>query len=211
MAGYMKTEVIMKRELFNSEISQNSKNEFFSATDLVRAGNKWRSEKKLSLFDMSAWLQTKQVKEFIYELEKQLEVVIISGRGRGRHTWVHPYLFIDMALAISPQLKIEVYKWITDELLKYRNDSGDSYKKMAGALYLSISNKSEFRNILIEYATRIKIECGVDDWQTATENQLKLRDKIHEYVSVFSDIIREKNNLIDIAIKKASLEVIKEK
>ena len=38
----MVTEVIMKRELFGHEISQKSKSEFFSATDLSKAGNEWR-------------------------------------------------------------------------------------------------------------------------------------------------------------------------
>jgi hypothetical protein len=32
-------------------------------------------------------------------------------------------------------LKIEVYSWLFDKLIKYRNNSGDSYKKMAGALF----------------------------------------------------------------------------
>ena len=39
----MKTEVILKRELLGGEISQKSKSEYFSATDLIRVGNKWRS------------------------------------------------------------------------------------------------------------------------------------------------------------------------
>jgi len=199
----MITEVIMKRELFGNEISQSSKNEFFSATDLVRAGNQWRILNKLEPFKMSEWLQTKNAKEFISELEKEYGKVVISGKGRGHHTWVHPFIFIDMALAISPTLKIEVYKWIYDHLIKYRNTSGDSYKKMSGALYLSMNNKSEFKDRLIEFAKKIKIECGVKDWETASEEQLKLRDRIHENISLLSDILREKNNLLNISIKKA--------
>jgi hypothetical protein len=39
----METEVIMKRKLFDSEISQKSQSGFFSATDLVNAGNRWRT------------------------------------------------------------------------------------------------------------------------------------------------------------------------
>ena len=104
----MKTEVVMKRKLFGQEISQKSKSEFFSATDLVRAGNKRRIEHELPPFDLSQWLQTK--KEFINALKDQYGKVLISGCGH--HTWVHPLLFIDIALAINPQLKIEVYKTI---------------------------------------------------------------------------------------------------
>jgi hypothetical protein len=199
----MKTTVLMKRELFGKEILQNSKNEYFSATDLIRAGNLWRREKGLEDFNFSKWLQSKGAKEFISELEKEYGEVKINSKGKGQHTWVHPFLFIDIALSISPELKISVYSWITDNLLKYRNDSGDSYKKMSGALYLSMSNKSEFKNTLIEFAQRIKNECGVISWETASEEQLKLRDRIHENISLLSDILREKNNLLDISIKKA--------
>jgi len=105
----MKTEVIMKRELFGREISQKSKSELFSATDLVKAGNLWRAANGLPLFDLGAFLAQKGTKEFMAELAKSNLTVKVSRPGRSSHTWVHPFLFIDIALAISPTLKIEVY------------------------------------------------------------------------------------------------------
>jgi len=202
----MKTTVIMKRELMGGEISQDSKNGFFSATDLIRIGNKIRVEKNMPLFNLNTYLLSKNVKEFMQLLSEQEGEIKINSKGKNQHTWVHPYLFIDIALSMNPDLKVVVYKWIFDKLVEYRNLSGDSYKKMAGALYLSISNKSEFKDTLVDYAKKIKDACKVDDWQTASESQLKLRDKIHEYVSLLSDIIREKNNLIEVCIKKATEE-----
>ena len=44
----------MKRELFGQEISQKSKSEFFSATDLLRAGNKYRAMNK-SKYRINFW------------------------------------------------------------------------------------------------------------------------------------------------------------
>lgn len=203
----MKTKVLMQRELFNGTISQDSSNGFFSATDLFKVGNSWRYANKLQPVKMTDIVQQKGMKEFIETLKEQVgEEVYISGRGRSKHTWVHPYLFIDMALTINPKLRIKVYQWIYDQLIKYRNDSGDSYKKMTGAVFMTISNKSKFTETIQKIAKRIKVECDVKDWQTATEGQLKLRDKIHEYVSVFSDIIRDTENLIDVAIEKAKTE-----
>ena len=61
----MKTEVTMKRLLFGEEISQKSKSTFFSATDLVKAGNKWRISEGLSPFKYSEWLRNKKTQEFI--------------------------------------------------------------------------------------------------------------------------------------------------
>jgi len=199
----MKTEVIMKRELFGSDISQKSKSEFFSATDLVRAGNKWRMLNSLPFFNMQEWLRQKSTKDFIKELEKVYEKVKIAGRGRNAHTWVHPFLFIDLALAINPKLKIEVYKWIYDELIKYRNNSGDSYKKMTGALWLNCSNKSKFKDGIKTTANMIKLACKVKNWETANEKQLHLRDKIHENISLLCDVLKDNNKAVKIGIMKS--------
>lgn len=199
----METQVIMKRELFGSEISQQSKTTFFSATDLVRAGNSWRKDQGLSEFDQASWFQQKGVKEFIKELENEFGKVKVSARGRGQHTWVHPILFIDMALAISPKLKVEVYKWLYDYLLEYRNNSGDSYKKMCGAIYLKISNKSLFKEYIINTATQIQKACDVTDWQAATQNQLRLRDTIHNNIALLSNVMSDINQATRVGIVKA--------
>jgi hypothetical protein len=198
----MKTEVVMVRELFGCEISQKSKSEFFSATDLVRAGNRWRISQGMQPFDMSAWFSQSSTKEFIASLEDKFGQVKMAGRGRGNHTWVHPYLFIDMALAISPTLKIEVYGWIYDHLLQYRNNSGDSYKKMCGALYESYPNKAQFPRFIMSVADKIKSTIGASNWQDTSEKALKLRDKIHENIALLSDILPHED-AIRIGIKKA--------
>jgi hypothetical protein len=185
----MQTEVVMKRELFGQVISQKSKSEMFSATELVAAGNKWRIANGLPFFSLAAFFQNKSTKEFLQMLENKYGVVKINSRGKGGNTWVHPLLFIDIALAISPALKIEVYEWLFDHLLKYRNESGDSYKKMSGALYLKHTNKTAFPKYIQVVAERIKQACGVKDWQEAEEKQLKKRDKIHESISLLCDIL----------------------
>ena len=89
----MKTEVIMKRNLFGEEISQKSKSEFFSATDLVSAGNKWRISQGMSVFKMPSYLQSDKTKEFISELEKefgeQVPVIMIDNK-------IHDYWKVDL-------------------------------------------------------------------------------------------------------------------
>ena len=190
---YMDTEVVMKRELFGEEISQKSKSEFFSATDLIKAGNKYRVEHKMQPFNMHQWLGNKSTKEFISALELKFGKVYQAGRGRGIHTWVHPFLFIDLALAIDPNLKIEVYDWLYDYLLRYRNDSGDSYKTMTGSLYQNMSNKKDFQTNISALAKIIQKEVGCKDWQKASQEQLKHRDMIHEYVALYCDLLKNNN------------------
>lgn len=192
----------MKRELFGDLISQKSKSEFFSATDLVRAGNKWRLQNGMDLFNLNKWFQNKATKEFVKELQSEFGKVKINSTGKNRHTWVHPYLFIDIALAISPNLKIECYKWIYDELLKYRNNSGDSYKLMCGALYDNCRNKSSFTKSMTLTANYIKKACSVSDWNEATQDQLRLRDRIHENIALLTDVLKDNNQAIRLGIIK---------
>ena len=170
----MKTSVVMKRQLFGSEISQHSKTEMLSATDLLRVGNKWRIMNELPPFNMKNWLSNKSTKEFIEELENKYGKSSVKkmARGRGSNTWFHPLLFIDMALAISPKLKIETYEWMFDNLIRYRNDSGDSYKLMAGALYMRAKDKTHFRGYMMDVARKIKLACHVKDWETASRRAI---------------------------------------
>ena len=197
----MQTEVIMERKMFGMPIAQKSKSEFFSATDLVKAGNKWRLLHDKPIFNLSQWLKTKTTKEFIESLEQEFGKVIES-RGRGSRIWVHPFLFIDAALAISPKLKIEAYKWLYDQLLKARNNSGDSYKKMCGTLYIRHHNKRDFSMFITKIASEIKRTCGVMSWETATEEQLSKRDRLHHNISLLANVFN--NN--DEAVRQALLQ-----
>lgn len=95
----------------------------FSATDLVSIGNKWRADNGLSQFNLSLFMKSKGFLEFKSELEGRYGNVVTIGRGRGSETWVHPLILIDIALAISPKLKVEAYEWMYDNLLLFRNDS----------------------------------------------------------------------------------------
>jgi hypothetical protein len=198
----MKTSVIMSRELFGMSVAQNSKTEFFSSTDLVKAGNKWRVINGHSLFNEKAWFKNKGTEEFINELEGKFGKVKIPARGRGNHTWIHPLLFIDMALAISPTLKIEVYEWMFDNLIKYRNEGGDSYKKMCGALFVRSTTKANFPLYISDVAKKIKLACGVQDWNQATEQQLTTRKKLHNDIALLSDVLNDNDQAVRIAVLK---------
>jgi hypothetical protein len=198
----MKTEVEMKRSLFGMQISQKSKSEFFSATDLVKAGTKWRRLNGLPDFNLSAWLKTKNTKEFIIELNRKYGKALIKGGGKGNHTWVHPLLFIDLALSINPKLKIEVYEWLFDHLIKSRNDSGDSYKLMCGNLYVRHGDKKTFPKFISSLAINIKHKCKVVDWQEANEEQLKLRDKVHYDIALLADVLNNNDEAVRIAFNR---------
>jgi hypothetical protein len=197
----MITEVIMKRELFGHQISQKSKSEFFSATDLQRAGNEWRRANGLSDFNMAQFFKSRAAIEFITELESKYNTkAILTTRGRLSSTWVHPLLFIDIALAISPKLKIEVYDWIFDSLIKNRNNSGDSYKQMSAALWQRHTNHREFPVFISKVADYIKSQIGVTDWNEATKEQLELRDKIHTAIKLYCNVLTNPRDAVRLGV-----------
>jgi hypothetical protein len=197
----MITEVIMKRELLGGLVSQNSKTEFFSATELEKIGNKWRVLQDKPMFDMNSYFKRKSTVDFIEELEiKYNTKVKINSKGRNGHTWIHPLLFIDMALDISPKLKIQVYEWIFDKLIQFRNDSGDSYKEMCGALFTRISNKQSFSFKIKDIANTIRESLKVKTWETATKDQLETRDNIHRSIKLLCRVMTDIDQIVRIAI-----------
>lgn len=204
----MKTEVILSRDFLTGVVRQKSKSGMFSATDLVKYANIKRFELGKPNFNLSAHLNTKSVLEFIEELQKKYpdERIIVKGKGRNSTTWVHPLLFIDIALAVEPTLKIQVYEWLYDELLKHRNSSGESYLKMAGALMERTTDKRNFKDNIQKLAVLIKNKCGVEDWNTATQEQLELRDKMHNNIFLLCSVINNPRQAIMIGIEQALTE-----
>lgn len=199
----MKTEVEISRQLFSMPIRQKSKTEFFSATDLVKAGNKYRQSLGMSSFNLTQYLKSKSAKDFISELAHKYKLIpVTKGRGRNSTTWVHPLLFIDIALSIDPKLKIEVYEWLFDSLIKYRNDSGTTYKEMSAALYKRNGNHKEFPNFMKKAASYIKRKVDVEDWNTANEDQLSKRDLIHRSIITLSNVLTDPYQIVKLSVKQ---------
>lgn len=202
----MKTEVILKRPFLTGEVSQKSKTGLFNVNDLVNVANLKRRELGKRDFNLNQYLKTKSFLEFVEELHQQIPNDVLiqkTGKGRASTTWVHPLLFIDIALAVDPKFKISVYQWLYDELLKYRNSSGDSYNKMVGALYNNVNDKSRFKDYVMKVAKFIKLKCEVDDWNKATEQQLKLRDKMHNNIALICEVIRHTDQAVGIGVEQA--------
>lgn len=200
----MKTQVIMKRDLFGNEIRQQSKTQYLSAKDLLTFGNKWRVSNGLPIMKLQDWLHKNNTEEFVRELEIEYGVKSkIATKGRYGETWMHPFLFIKLALSINPKLEVKVMEWLYDNLLQFRNDSGDSYLKMSGALYFNSTNKKKFPKAIKETANYIKKKCIVDDWSSASEKQLKLRNQIHENIALLADVLKDNNQAIRLGIAKA--------
>ena len=191
----MKTSVIMYRDLNGVQRRQDSKTQFFNANDLLNLYNQnGKEEKRIQRF-----LDNASTNEFISALIQDIlqnnqnsgeltngsnktkehpltELAIYSKRGKNGGTWLHPYLFMDFAMWLSPEFKLTCIKWMYDNLIKYRNECGDSFKEVNQALFdrkpnsahWVYANEASMLNKLVFGTTETKKRNG------ATEDQLQL-------------------------------------
>lgn len=188
----------MSRTLLGQEISE--KDGFYSATDLVRAGNNWRRENGIADFNLSQYLKGNKTKNFISELESRYGECVISSRGRNSDTWVHPLVFIDIATGLNKKLMVEFYPWLYDELIKYRNDPVDLKDEMKSAIFNRYNNIRDFNSFLAEIETKIKKKLNVKYWEDASEEKIKQRDKIYSDITLLCRVLKDTNTIIRIAL-----------
>lgn len=200
----MKTVQIITRPLLGSEVRQNHKTQALCATDLVKIGNKLRISRGEEPFDLTQYFIRQGTKEFMAEIEAKYGWAKYAIRGKGATTWVHPILFIDIALSVSPALKLEVYEWIMDSLCELRDQSGDSFKHMCGVLWARETNKQKFPDYIKDVCRRIKETCRVEDWNIADTKQLALREAIHNDIIWLGEELKDGERAVQMALRKNS-------
>lgn len=214
----MKTnQILTSRELMGIVVRQRTKDGFFNIMDLLRAGNLWRLQNGLGDTNLKNYNKTRGVKEFMQELKNKegKEVWIEGKRGRKKQgdetagVWVHPLIMIDFALWLNPRLKVETYSWIMDFLVKYRRDSGDSYKRMCGALFQYSTDRVNFHKNIAKLAKIIKAECGLgeEEWNRASEEQLKKRDRIQDNIAGLCGVLKDTKNAIELGILQTRQQI----
>lgn len=203
----MKTAQIMERQFKDGVIKQNHKTGWFNATDLIQVANQYRQQIGLEKKLIADYLKTNSTKEFIKEIldRENISIAYTSKRGKGGGTWVHPLILIDIAMWLSPDFKYEAMKWLEDNLIKNRDLSGESYKRLSSYLKkrTDIVPMAKIGIIMPKIAHYIKSNLQVDDWNKASEIKLKQRDTIHNSFMMLMDAGVEPNKALGIATKNA--------
>ena len=195
----------MMRPFKDGTIRQNHKTGWFNATDLIKIANNYRAQigKKEKL--IKDYFKTDSTIDFIKEIldRENISQAYISKKGKNGGTWVHPLLLIDIAMWLSPEFKYDAMKWLEDELIKNRDASGNSYKKMTSSVMQYMGSDVARAGIAIpKIAKAIKMNLGVDDWNAATQNQLKQRDEIQKNISMLLKAGIEINKACYISISE---------
>ena len=140
----MITNQIMKRPLADFTVEQRTKDGYFNGTELLK---QWNSFENLNTQengdykkkDIDNYFCLKSTQEFIKALcvEENLngdKKPYLATRGKNGGTWMHPLLFIDFAMWLNPTFKVKVLKFVSDQMLSYRNEAGDAYKTLSSAM-----------------------------------------------------------------------------
>ncbi len=186
---------MLKRDFYESTVSQRSKDGFLNANDLVNYYNQTGDKKKR----IQHYLDNKQTAEFLEALVNEsynnrnsgylknvdisaTDAFINSTRGKNGGTWMHPLVFLDFALWLSPHFKVKIYQWVYDNLVVFRNMAGDYYKEMCKELLMSKVNTSALdyvreANVLnkLVFDTVLKNQRNeAQEWQLDLMNRLQL-------------------------------------
>ena len=134
----MITNQIMKRPLADFTVEQRTKDGYFCLTGLLNNWNLKMGTKK----ELKDYFENKATQEFVKALadeenlhgDKSHYVKSKARLDRGGGTWGHPLLFIDFAMWLNPHFKVKVLKFVSDQMLTYRNEAGDAYKQLSSAM-----------------------------------------------------------------------------
>lgn len=214
----MKTRVFMKRELMGLPVRQDSKTGMFNANDIHEIGNRHRKAAGLSEKQLAAYFNLGSTTELIdavcFEDNLTSDDVKVSRRGKNGGTWLHPVLFVDIAMWYSPTLKVRILRWVIDGLLSARLESGGSFKEMNKVLTKYFPREFDSPLAYMQAANQVANACLVgtqkDKWQKASEDQLKLRNKIQENVCILADMSPNAGTCISKAISKAMIYMRKQ-
>lgn len=130
----------MVRKMGEFQVTQRTKDSMFNATELLKQWNqKSGQQKKLDHF-----FENNSTKEFIDAIVSEENYntrnsVYLKNRGKNGGTWMHPILFIDFAMWINPTFKLQVIKFVYDEMIKYRNDAGSAYVELSKSVQKLVS------------------------------------------------------------------------
>ena len=118
------------------EVLQRTKDGMFNATALLNQWNRASGMKK----EMNDYLRLQSTHDFLSALQSEFDFKdgnspYLTSRGKySGGTWMTPLLFIDFAMWLNPKFKVQVLKFVYDELIKCRTAAGDNYNVLAKSI-----------------------------------------------------------------------------
>jgi len=233
----MKTNVILAstdRNLFGVIVKQQTKNSFFSITDLQRAYEKARWQYGWSSNNVNQLMQGDKFRERTYHLlhergllkvglptfmemvEKEGIVKVLkgldcwatTGRGSDKAVFCDPYIWMMLAMELNPLLYAKVVIWISDGLIFDRLEAGSEFMPMnAEVKKICPDNRDAFMNVAIAINKKVFGQHQTGMRNLASAKQLKQITDIEKFIaqSIAAGFIKTQQEILD-AIEKFHLK-----
>lgn len=191
----MKTNQVLTRTMGEFSVYQRTSDGMFNATSLLKQWNSLSpTERKMdnyfNLQGTGEFVNTIIAKENL-DTPKLVYVKSRASRGLNSGTWMHPLLFIDFAMWINPEFKYDVLKFVYDQLVEYRNQAGNSYRRMCERI-AQVSKKGDIPKNISSIAKAVNIVVyGIHEKQIrnkqAEENSMRELVKLQEMITELID------------------------
>lgn len=190
----------------------------FNATDLLKQWNITHSSEIRNLDNFWKTTNLPILMSEIAENELGFKSVdfthlksALSSTNKGKYnggTWMHPVLFVKFAMYLSPKFEYHVLKFVSDQMLKFRNDAGDAYRKLANSIQkivspsfmpVAMSNISKAINFVVfgSHETMMRNKVGEEAKQ---QELFDLENKLSDLIE--DGFITSYDNLLNYLRKK---------
>ena len=120
------------------DVIQRTSDSFFNATNLL---NQWNKQNPNNQRRMDKFWDITNLKDLMSEIAKnELNFnspdlgdlkKVLSKTKRGKEnggTWLEGILFIKFCMYLNPKFEYHALKFLSDQMIDYRNKAGDAYK-----------------------------------------------------------------------------------
>ena len=139
----MKTNKVMKRPMGRFIVLQRTSDGYFNATKLIEQWNNSSSDKRYldnfwkghHLVELMSEIAENELGFKSVDFTELKSVLAKTKRGKYESgTWMHPILFIKLAMYLNPRFEYQVIRFVYDELIKFRHLAGDNYNVLTAAI-----------------------------------------------------------------------------
>lgn len=211
----MKTNIIMKssdRNLFGQIIRQETQTGMLNISELEDVAARRNALNGYSIKHLSELMSRKDNIERLFYILKKQDIIKVdistfiedvdshgittvlkkfgawktTGARHTKTSWANPYIWMLIALELSPEVYGEAVIWLTDKLIINRIEAGNMYKGLTSAV-------GRFKNVdwvklakALNYIVFGKHETGIRN--TASQSQLKELENLERQMAFSIDM-----------------------
>jgi hypothetical protein len=131
-----------------------------------------------------------------------------ANKGHNAGTFMHPILFINFAMYLSPRFEYHVLKFVADQMIQYRKDAGNEYKNLSAAIK-KIVPETELSNVIQHIAKAMnfivfgKHEKGIRNQHGCEDKQRELSNLEKNVVELIDMKFITRFEDVDLYLRRA--------